>query len=55
MFSKIIVGRLKSFLNKIIFLEQGDFFFGRSIFENITLAQKMVHYLNRKTKGGNVI
>lgn len=42
-FSKVIVGRLIICLNIIISLEKGVFLLGCNIFENITLAQKMVH------------
>ncbi|XP_042952180.1 uncharacterized protein LOC122289263 [Carya illinoinensis] len=55
MFSKILVNRLASVLPRMISWEQGAFVPGRSIFENITLAQEMVHALHRKTKGGNVM
>lgn len=54
-FSKIIIRRLTSCLNRIISLEQGAFILGRSIFENITLVQEMIHSLNRKTKWKNVV
>lgn len=42
------------YLNKIISPEQAAFLPGRSIFENITLAQ-MVHSINRKSKCGNAV
>ncbi|XP_040986544.1 uncharacterized protein LOC121234610 [Juglans microcarpa x Juglans regia] len=40
-FSKIIVNRLNSILDSLVSHEQGAFISRRSIFENITLAQKM--------------
>ncbi|XP_042969076.1 uncharacterized protein LOC122301760 [Carya illinoinensis] len=52
-FSKILVRRLSPNLNKIISPEQGAFLPGRSIFENISLAQEMIHMLNKKVRGGN--
>ncbi|KAF5468901.1 hypothetical protein F2P56_013012 [Juglans regia] len=54
-FSKILVKRLTHFLPRLISSEQGTFIPGRSIFENITLAQEMVHSLNKKVIGGNVM
>ncbi|XP_042958229.1 uncharacterized protein LOC122293848 [Carya illinoinensis] len=54
-FSKIIVNRLTGIIDKVVSHEQGAFVPGRSIFENITLAQEMVHSLNKKTVGGNVM
>lgn len=54
-FSKIIIKRLTQSLNRIISLEQGDFLLGRSKFENVTLAEEMVHFINRKSNGGNVV
>lgn len=44
-FSKIII--------KI--LTQGDFPLGRIKFKNVTLAQEMVHFINRKSNGGNLV
>ncbi|KAF5481633.1 hypothetical protein F2P56_002271 [Juglans regia] len=54
-FSKIIVSRLTRILPRLISLEQGAFIPGRSIFENISLAQEMVQGLKKKTWGGNVM
>ncbi|XP_031287891.1 uncharacterized protein LOC116146622 [Pistacia vera] len=54
-FSKVIVNRMTPFLSQLISHEQGAFILGRSIFENITLAQELVHSLNKKTKGGNIM
>ncbi|KAF5464536.1 hypothetical protein F2P56_014607 [Juglans regia] len=47
-FSKILVKRMSSILEKIIFPEQGAFFPGRNIFENIALAQEMICNLVRQ-------
>ncbi|XP_042964656.1 uncharacterized protein LOC122298876 [Carya illinoinensis] len=47
-FSKILVRRLSPILNRIISSEQGAFLPGRSIFENISLAQEMIHMINKK-------
>lgn len=44
--SKLIVKRLTSILPQLISPELGAFILGRSIFEIITLAHKMVHFLN---------
>ncbi|KAK1587186.1 hypothetical protein Q3G72_010418 [Acer saccharum] len=54
-FSKIIVFRLTDLVEKLVSHEQGAFIPGRSIFENITLAQEMVHSLHKKMIGGNVM
>ncbi|XP_042962665.1 uncharacterized protein LOC122296936 [Carya illinoinensis] len=54
-FSKILVRRLAPILNRIISPEQGAFLPGRSIFENISLAQEMIHLINKKVRGGNVV
>lgn len=54
-FLKIIVGRFTYCLDHIIFLEQRAFHLRRNIFENITLAQEMIHSLNKKVTGGNEI
>lgn len=54
-FSKIIVFHLSRVIRKLVSHEQGAFVSGRSIFENITLAQEMVHSLHRKILGGNVM
>lgn len=54
-FSKILVKRMASLLPKIIAHEQGAFLTGRTIFYNITLTQEIVHSLNRKVHGRNVV
>lgn len=51
----MIVDRLSGYLSRLILAKQGTFITGRSIFENITLAQEMAHSINKKTKCGNVI
>lgn len=53
-FLKIIMNRLTSILDKLVSHEQNAFISGRSIFENITLAQEMIQSLHKKTVGGNV-
>ncbi|KAK0580059.1 hypothetical protein LWI29_035797 [Acer saccharum] len=50
-FSKIIVFRLTDLVEKLVSHEQGAFIPRRSIFENITLAQEMVHSLHKKMIG----
>ncbi|XP_042964739.1 uncharacterized protein LOC122298962 [Carya illinoinensis] len=52
---KIVVGCLTNVLPKLISQEQGAFIPGRSIFENISLTQEMVHSINKTTNGGNVL
>lgn len=41
-FSKIITSRLSTFIEEIIFQEQGLFIKGRPITENVALAQELV-------------
>ncbi|XP_022883346.1 uncharacterized protein LOC111400141 [Olea europaea var. sylvestris] len=36
-------------------MEQGAFIPRRSIFDNITLPQEMIHYLHKPVRGGNVV
>lgn len=55
MFSKIIANRLTSCHNHFVSLEQGAFFLGKSIFDNITFTQKIVQSINRKSEGDYVI
>ncbi|XP_057975276.1 uncharacterized protein LOC131162686 [Malania oleifera] len=54
-FWKILVARLTEVLPKMISQKQGAFIPGHSIFENITLAQEMVHSMHRKNQDGNVM
>lgn len=42
-------------MSKRISPEQGAFVKGRLITENVALAQEMMHYIGRKSFGGNVI
>ncbi|PKU87700.1 Putative ribonuclease H protein [Dendrobium catenatum] len=53
--SKIIANRLINILPRIISLNQTGYVKGRSIFDNILLAQEITHDINVKSKGGNVI
>ncbi|XP_022870746.1 uncharacterized protein LOC111389988 [Olea europaea var. sylvestris] len=53
--SKIMVTRLASLLEGIISLEQAAFVRGRSIFDNISIAQEMVHDLHKNVRGGNIL
>ncbi|XP_035540216.1 uncharacterized protein LOC118344205 [Juglans regia] len=53
--SKILINRLTSLLPSMISLEQGAFVSGCSIFENISLMKELVHSINKKAHGGNII
>ncbi|XP_042958094.1 uncharacterized protein LOC122293629 [Carya illinoinensis] len=53
--TKIMVYRLAPVLGKIISKEQAEFILGRSIFDNMALAQELVQGINRKVRGGNVM
>lgn len=54
-FFKILVNKMTGIINKVVSHEQGAFVSGHSIFKNITLAQEMIHSLNKKIVGGNVM
>ncbi|PKU75977.1 integrator complex subunit 11 [Dendrobium catenatum] len=53
--AKIIAIRLSLILSRIISINQTGFVKGRSIFDNILLAQEVVHDLNVKGNDGNII
>lgn len=53
--AKIMVFSLVLILDRIISHEQATFITGRSIFDNMSLAQELVHGINRKVRGGNVM
>lgn len=52
---KIMVFRLAPILDRLISPEQATFIQGRSIFDNISLVRELVHGINRKVRGGNVM
>ncbi|XP_058084552.1 uncharacterized protein LOC131232335 [Magnolia sinica] len=54
-FAKILAARLSMLLPKVVSAKQGAFIKGRSIAENIALAQEMFREINRKVQGGNVV
>ncbi|PKU78492.1 integrator complex subunit 11 [Dendrobium catenatum] len=53
--SKIIASRLAIILLRIISLNQTGFVKGRSISDNVLLAQELVNDINTKVSGGNII
>lgn len=53
--SKILNSRLSPILPKIISNNQSDFIKGRSISENILLAQEIINDIKKTNKGGNVV
>lgn len=53
--SKIMATRLSRILSKLILENQSGFILGRFIDDNILLAQEMVHCINEKIRGGNVV
>lgn len=53
--SKVLSDRMVSILPFIISPEQSGFIKGRSITENILLAQEMLHKLDAKIRGSNVL
>ncbi|PKU62204.1 integrator complex subunit 11 [Dendrobium catenatum] len=53
--SKIIASRLTTILPKIISLNQTGFVKGRSISDNVLLAQELVNDINSKVPGGNIV
>lgn len=54
-FSKILVHSLPGILSKILSADQGAIIPGHSILHNITLAQEIVHSINKKNTRGNVV
>lgn len=42
-------------MNKLSFEEQSTFLNGRSIFDNIFIAQEMIHSMNKKMRGNNTM
>ena len=54
-FSRLFNNRLAPLLPLLISENQGAFVRGRSIIENISLAQELTHEINRKCQGNNVI
>ncbi|VFQ76197.1 unnamed protein product [Cuscuta campestris] len=53
--TRILANRLGSLLHKVIGPEQAAFQKGKSIDDQILLAQEMAHQLERKVEGGNII
>ncbi|VFQ94492.1 unnamed protein product, partial [Cuscuta campestris] len=53
--TRILANRLGSLLHKVIGPEQAGFQKGKSIDDQILLAQEMAHQLDRKVEGGNII
>ncbi|VFQ76028.1 unnamed protein product [Cuscuta campestris] len=53
--SKCIVNRLGKLLHLIISEEQGAYVPGREIMDQILITKELVHHINRKAHGGNLI
>jgi len=53
--SKIMDNQRAPLLDKFISQEQSAFIQGRSIFDNISIAQEMMHSFHKKVKGGNIL
>ncbi|VFQ90414.1 unnamed protein product [Cuscuta campestris] len=53
--SKLLAIRLKSFLPKLISMEQGAFQEGKDIADQILITGELHHSLDRKVNGGNII
>jgi hypothetical protein len=53
--SKIIVNRLKPFLNSLILPNQGGFIVGRQIWDNFILVQEAIHSSFSRGEAGMVI
>lgn len=49
--SKILVNRLKSILNGIIFASQNTFIPGRLISDNVTISHEVMYYIKRNGIG----
>lgn len=53
--SKIMVARMGLLLHKLFSREQSTFIKGRSILDNILIAQELVQYIHKKVRGGNIL
>lgn len=53
--SKILNARLSSILPRIISRNQSGFIKGRTILENILLAQEIISDINKPNRGGNIV
>lgn len=53
--SKLLYNRLAPILSKIISFNQSGFVRGRSISENIMLAEEIIHGIKKPKKGDNVV
>lgn len=53
--TRLLASRLAKILPKVISPEQAGFLQGRGITEQVLLAQEMVHFLDKRTRGGQVI
>lgn len=52
---KLLVKRLSPILCRLVSPSQAAFLPRKSIFENISLAQEMIHLINKRVHGGNVL
>lgn len=46
---------LTPIVSRLVSPEQGAFLHGRSIFDNISLTQELIHSINKKRRNGNVL
>lgn len=53
--TKLLVTRLSPILPRIISSSHSGFFPGRVIHDNILLVQELVHDLNKRTRGNNIV
>ncbi|CAH9144348.1 unnamed protein product [Cuscuta epithymum] len=53
--TKVLAFRLSSILSKIISKEQAGFMKGRDIADQALMAQEMIHAIDKKIRGGNVV
>lgn len=49
--SKVLANKLKSVLTKCLSIEQSAFIVGRSILDNVIVANEIIHHMKCKTKG----
>lgn len=52
--SKVVSIRVNTLLNELVSQNQSGFVKGRLIFENVLLAQEIIHNITHKIIGGNV-
>lgn len=53
--TKLLVLRLSALLFRIISSSQSGFVSDQMLHDNVLLVQELVHDINRRTRGGNIV